>query len=171
WEQAYNLGGPHGPATFFLCNYPACETAGQYGYNRIGARQLGKPVEAILRPAIFDRDVLALGIAGVFQALAKCAQRVLVRARRSAIEQPDHWHRGLLRARRERPRRGRAAEKRDERAAAPHSITSSARASSVGGTARPSILAASALIPTPTVVDTPPSGSQRSSLRLRVSNR
>src|SRR5262249_41532583 len=40
----------------------------------------------------------------------------------------------LLRARRERPCR-RAAEQRDE-LAAPHSITSSARASSVGGTVR-----------------------------------
>src|SRR5262245_33347710 len=42
----------------------------------------------------------------------------------------------LLRLRRERPRR-RAAEKGDE-LAAPHSITSSARVSSVGGTSRPS---------------------------------
>ena len=40
---------------------------------------------------------------------------------------------GLLRARRERPRRRRAAEQRDELAPF-HSITSSARASSVGGT-------------------------------------
>ena len=39
----------------------------------------------------------------------------------------------LLRARRERPRGRRAAEQRDE-LAPPHSITSSARASSVGGT-------------------------------------
>ena len=46
----------------------------------------------------------------------------------------------LLRARRERPRRRRAAEQRDELAPL-HSITSSARASSDGGTVRPSILA------------------------------
>jgi hypothetical protein len=45
----------------------------------------------------------------------------------------------LLRARRERPRR-RAAEQRYE-LAPNHSITSSARASSVGGTVRPSALA------------------------------
>ncbi len=51
----------------------------------------------------------------------------------------------LLRARRERPRRRRAAEQRDELAPL-HSITSSARASSVGGTARPSILAVWALM-------------------------
>ena len=48
--------------------------------------------------------------------------------------------RRLLRARRERPRGRRAAEQRDE-LAPPHSITSSARASSVGGTSRPSALA------------------------------
>jgi len=48
---------------------------------------------------------------------------------------------GLLRPRRERPRRRRAAEQRDELAADHHSITSSARASTVGGTSRPSALA------------------------------
>src|SRR5262245_53241467 len=57
----------------------------------------------------------------------------------------DHQHAdvphplALLRARRERPRR-RAAEQRDELAPL-HSITSSAVASSVGGTVRPSIRA------------------------------
>src|SRR5262249_52860118 len=51
----------------------------------------------------------------------------------------------LLRPRRERPRR-RAAEKRYERAALHHSITSSARASSVGGTSRPSALAVGRLM-------------------------
>src|SRR5215472_554073 len=49
-----------------------------------------------------------------------------------------------LRARRERPRR-RAAHQRDELAAF-HSITSSARASSVGGMSRPSVLAVLRLI-------------------------
>src|SRR5262245_7023186 len=51
----------------------------------------------------------------------------------------------LLRAPRERPRRRRAAEERDELAAF-HSITSSARASSVGGTLRLSALATLRLI-------------------------
>src|SRR5262249_2046223 len=48
---------------------------------------------------------------------------------------------GLLRARRERPCRRRAAEQRDE-VAARHSITCSARAISIGGTVRASALAA-----------------------------
>src|SRR5262249_3118491 len=53
-------------------------------------------------------------------------------------------NRGLLHARRERPR-SRAANERDE-VASPHSITSSARASSDGGTSRPSAFAAVRLI-------------------------
>jgi hypothetical protein len=44
---------------------------------------------------------------------------------------------GLLRPRRKRPSGSRAAEQRYE-LASPHSITSSARASSVDGTSRPS---------------------------------
>src|SRR5262249_17416081 len=52
---------------------------------------------------------------------------------------------GLLRLRRERPR-SRAAEERDERAPGRHSITSSARASSIGGTPMPSALAVLRLI-------------------------
>src|SRR5262249_37805089 len=51
---------------------------------------------------------------------------------------------GLLRGRRERSRR-RAADERDE-LSPPHSITSSARASRVGGISRPSALAVLRLI-------------------------
>src|SRR5262249_1671597 len=54
--------------------------------------------------------------------------------------------RRLLRARPERPRDGCTAEQRYELAAAAHSITSSARASSVAGTSMPIALAALRLI-------------------------
>src|SRR5262245_17533362 len=74
------------------------------------------------------------------QAPMKCAQLVRERVRRGGVKDADHRHRGLLRARRKRPRGSRAAEKRDEFPSL-HSITSSARASSVGGTVRPSALA------------------------------
>src|SRR5262249_48548576 len=57
----------------------------------------------------------------------------------------DAPHLLRLRARRERPRCRRAAEHRNELAPV-HSITSSARASSVGGTSRPSALAVCKLI-------------------------
>src|SRR6266516_721296 len=50
---------------------------------------------------------------------------------RLAAEESDYRHRHLLRPRRERPRGRCAAEQRDELAARHHSITSSARASSV----------------------------------------
>ena len=43
--------------------------------NQIG-RQLRQPMDLILGPAVQDRNVLALDIAGVFQALAKAAQTV-----------------------------------------------------------------------------------------------
>ena len=57
----------------------------------------------------------------------------------------------LLRHRRERPRRRRAAEQRDELAAF-HSITSSARASRVGGISRPSAFAVLRLMKSSTFV-------------------
>src|SRR5262249_23094769 len=105
----------------------------------------------MLGPKIDDRDVLALDKAGVLQSLAKCAQKVRVEVRRRRTEHPDHRHRWLLCARGERPREGRAAEKRDERAAS-HSITSSARASSIGGTVRPMALAVVTLMTSSTLV-------------------
>ena len=52
-----------------------------------------------------------------------------------------------------RPRCRRAADKRDELPPLHHSITSSARASSVGGTARPSALAVLRLMKSSTFVD------------------
>src|SRR5262249_11905153 len=57
-----------------------------------------------------------------------------------AVKEANHRHIRLLRTRRQRPRR-RDAKQCDERAAVPHSITSSARASSDGGTSRPSAFA------------------------------
>src|SRR5262249_33142866 len=47
----------------------------------------------------------------------------------------------LLRPRRQRPCRRRAAQERDDLAPSHHSMTSSARASTVSGTSRPSALA------------------------------
>src|SRR6516162_4586322 len=94
----------------------------------------------IIRPAVFDRYILALDIAGFGQALTEGRSHRRVRPGRRTVEKPDHRHRRLLRARRDGPCR-RAAEQRDERAPPHHSITSSARASSVGGTSRPSALA------------------------------
>src|SRR5215831_20815438 len=95
-----------------------------------------------LRPSVFDCDVLALDVAELRKPATEGDQEGPIRRYRT--EKSDHGHRRLLRARREWPRR-RAAERRDERPAV-HSITSSARASSVGGTSRPSTLAVFRLI-------------------------
>src|SRR5262249_36529123 len=79
------------------------------------------------------RNVLTQNVAGFSKALLEGGQA----ARRiDNVKKPDHRHRRLLRARRQRPCSRRAAEQRDKRAAV-HSITSSARASSVGGISRP----------------------------------
>src|SRR5262245_28995275 len=93
-----------------------------------------------LRPAIFNRHVLALDVAGVAKPLSERAHEWCVGVRRSAVEEPDHRHRRLLRARHSRPRRRRAADQRDEFAPF-HSITSSARTSTDAGTSRPRALA------------------------------
>src|SRR5262249_40251525 len=89
--------------------------------------------------------VLALDVAVIPEALAKCAQTVRHSVRRSDVKEPDDRHRRLLRARRQRPRDGRTTAKRDE-LAPPHSITSSARAMTVAGICRPSAFATLRLI-------------------------
>src|SRR5262249_11926499 len=120
---------------------------GQYGdlaTNQIGGERR-KSVIAAFRPAILDRHILALDIAGLLQTLMKRAYHGCEAVGQSAVEEPDHRHRRLLRARRERPRGRRAAEQQYELAAL-HSITSSASASSLSGIWRPSALAVLRLI-------------------------
>src|SRR5262249_20827947 len=112
------------------------------------SRQRRHSVVLPARPAILNRHVLTLDIACFLQALTKRAHHRRVCVRRCAVKKSNHRHRRLLRARRQRPR-GRAAEQRDEIAAlhrCNHSITSSARASSVGGISRPSARAVLRLI-------------------------
>src|SRR5262245_11922016 len=70
--------------------------------------------------------------------------RCIARARKQTAEAINAS--GLLSARHERPRGRRPAAKRDELTAAPHSITSSARASRVGGTSMSRALAVLRLI-------------------------
>src|SRR5262249_57364822 len=104
-----------------------------------------QPLVLALGPAVFDRHVLALDEARVFQALAERPQSFRDRIGRSGVQIPYHRHRRLLRAGRERPRCRRTAEQRYEIAPL-HSITSSARASTVGGISRPSAFAVLRLI-------------------------
>src|SRR5258708_214111 len=103
-------------------------------------RKCQQPVILACGPAVFDPDVLALDISAVGQTLPECRDNRRIVAKRPAVEEPDHRHRRLLPARRERPCHGCTAKKRDE-LAPPHSITSSARASSLSGIVMPSALA------------------------------
>jgi hypothetical protein len=57
------------------------------------------------------RHALAFYVTVLLQALAKGAQALGDRLGRSDFEEPDHRHRWLLRARRERPPHCRAAER------------------------------------------------------------
>src|SRR5262245_27979635 len=101
---------------------------------------LSKSLAASLGPAILDCEIAALVPAQFPQSPDKGGGPfALCRSRTGAQQANGHWL-ALLRARRERPRRRRAANQRDELAAF-HSMTSSARASSVSGTVRPSALA------------------------------
>ena len=89
------------------------------------------------------RHILALNVAGFIKALTE--RSGTARGGRPGMYKSDDWHRRLLRPRPERPRSCRAPEQRDELAAS-HSITSSARASSVGGISIPSAFAVLRLI-------------------------
>jgi hypothetical protein len=118
---------------------PRCGDHGHRAANQVG----GQPRQAIvltLGPAVFDRYVSALDVACFGQASVKCGHLLACGFERQRIDKSDHRHRRRLRARRERPRDGRAADNRNE-LAPPHSITSSARASSVGGISRPRVFA------------------------------
>src|SRR5262249_50042868 len=98
-----------------------------------------------LGPAIFDRDVLTLNKTCLTQTLAERDHKLRRIQKRRVADKPDHWHCRLLRPRPQRPCR-RTAEQRDEIAPPDHSITSSARASSVSGTVRPNAFAVLRLI-------------------------
>src|SRR5262249_33713982 len=97
------------------------------------------------------RHVLALDKASFAQALPECRHAKGVRHCRTGPEVADNWPRASLRERGDRPRR-RASEQGDELALV-HSITSSARASRLSGTVRPSAFAVLRLTTSSSFVD------------------
>ena len=102
----------------------------RHQFGRVFANTLGIPGA----PAILDPHVASIGPAQLLQTLHERRQpaRCFRIVRGQAHQHGDATHPlGLLRMRSERPCSRRAAEQRDERAPL-HSITSSARASSVG---------------------------------------
>jgi hypothetical protein len=121
------------------------DDGGRLAADEIG-RQPWKPIQLIVSPAKVDGNVLAFDESGLLQPLSERGDKLRRAGSGCAAEKTDHRHWLLLRARRERPRDRRAADKRDELASFHHSITSSARASSVGGTSSPIAVAALTLI-------------------------
>jgi hypothetical protein len=73
-----------------------------------------QPIVHAIRPAILDCDIAALDMTGFVQALPERAHAIRIPVSRCAVEKPHHRHRRLLRARREWPRRCRAAEQPHE---------------------------------------------------------
>src|SRR5262245_53322530 len=98
------------------------------------------------RPAKIDEDVLALDVTKVAQSISKSLEPTFHARGRACTEKTDARHpRRLLRACHDRPRRRCAAERRHE-LAAPHALTSPARASAGPVTSRPSAFAVLRLI-------------------------
>src|ERR1700746_2274354 len=97
-------------------------------------------------PTELDENVLAFDVTQISEPRPHCVHAGGGSSSGAERQVADtrYFGRLLLRTRRERPRRH-AAEKRDELAPC-HSITSSARASSVTGTSRPSAFAVFTLI-------------------------
>jgi hypothetical protein len=71
-------------------------------------------IAVAIRPAILNRDVPALEMAGFAQAFAECRNELCGACGRADIEIANHWHPSLLRARYERPSGGRAAKRDNE---------------------------------------------------------
>src|SRR5262245_2741243 len=92
----------------------------------------------VIPPAVFNRYILAFDKCGLVQAPMKCGHDLPGVTGRFAVQESNDRHLRLLRTRRERPGCRCTAEERDELAPFHHSITSSARASTVPGTSMPS---------------------------------
>src|SRR5262245_48501611 len=90
---------------------------------------------------VFDRHIAAVDITGFTQAATERGREIGPVILTERVQEPDHRHRRLLRARRERPRDRHAAEQRDELAPPDHSITWSARSRNDSGMVKPSAFA------------------------------
>jgi len=82
-------------------------TSGRGDHRDLPANQFGRqrrqPLHLVLSPAVFDRDVLALDVAGLLEALTERSQAIPISIRRLAVEETDHRNRRLLRAGRDWP--------------------------------------------------------------------
>src|SRR5215469_10719710 len=101
-------------------------------------RQIWQAVQIAMREPDFESDIATVDISELPHALSKAFQVRLEGLRGSGAQNTDDRYAALLSASHHRPKRN--ANERDE-LAPPHSITSSARASRVGGTTSPNVLA------------------------------
>src|SRR6185503_10150651 len=101
-------------------------------------------IDLIFRKSVFDRDVAAFDITGFTQATTKRISQIGPVILPKACQEADESQIRLLSERGPRPHRN-AAQRRNE-LAPPHSITSSARPSMVGGTTMLSAFAVFTLI-------------------------
>src|SRR5215471_6876685 len=108
--------------------------------------------------ASLDHEVTTLNKADIGKPLPHATQRLSIGTFRSDPEIANAYP--LIRLGKRhvkrcdlRPRRRRATEQRDELAPLHHSITQSARASNIGGTSRPNILAVWALMTSSNLLD------------------
>ena len=94
------------------------QVAGRGDHGHLSANQIGhqcrQAIVLALQPVVLDCHVLAFDGAGFVEAFAERGRIARVGIGRSVSDKPDHRHRRLLCARRERPRGRRAAEQRDE---------------------------------------------------------
>jgi hypothetical protein len=81
-----------------------CSNHGHLTTNQIG-RQRRHSIVLAFRPAVFDRGISTLDIAGFAQTLSERSHHARIRGGRCTVEKPNHRHSRLLRRRCERPGR------------------------------------------------------------------
>src|SRR5207237_1581963 len=132
WVQANRKDNRNCPGRLFGCT--GCRKSA--GNDHVGStpNQVGSERRQALNlatcPAVFDCDALAFDVTCFLQCLTKSTRHPPVTFGRCSVEKSDHRYR--LRTRHHRPRSRHTTYKRDELASL-HSITWSARESSIGG--------------------------------------
>jgi hypothetical protein len=93
------------------CCAARCGDNSHLALDKLG-HQSRQPIELILSPPILNHNVAAIDETRIAKALTECRHEMDAGLERAIVEKPDYRHRRLLRARRERPRGCRAAERR-----------------------------------------------------------
>src|SRR5262249_11995520 len=108
--------------------------------------EFGQFIQRAFRPAVLDLDILTFSVSNGTKTSHEGIYKRTPHLLRPGVQISDGHHLRLLPARCEWPCRGRQAGEQGDELSALHSMSSSARASSIGGRVRPSALAALRLI-------------------------